>query len=128
MIIFVGDCPSKFNHDPDVAFVGTKSGNVLEKWIHTMGISGDCMWKNSHINALVREIARLHNQYGYTVVALGNKASERLNEVNVPHFKLPHPSPKNFKLNDKEYINLELKKCAEYIASKTSVYNENYSC
>ena len=38
------------------------------------------------------------------ILALGNTASDALNRLNIDHFKLPHPSGLNRKLNDKEYL------------------------
>lgn len=47
------------------------------------------------------------------IIALGNEASEFLGEV--PHFKLPHPSGLNRQVNDKAYIEEQLKLCKEYL-------------
>jgi len=128
VIVFVGDCPSQFNTDPNVAFVGTKSGKVLDEWIQRMGIVEAYLLINSHEEHLVWQIVRYYETDNNVIIALGNSASKRLDDAHVPHFKLPHPSPKNFKLNDKQYVISELKKCAEYVAGKVSVYNANYSC
>jgi len=53
---------------------------------------------------------------GDVYVALGNNASRAL--YGIPHFKLPHPSPKNRKLNDKEFIASELQKCYSYLKER----------
>ena len=50
-------------------------------------------------------------------VALGNEASAALTALKVPHFKLPHPSGLNRKLNDKAYVDRVLRDCATYIRS-----------
>jgi|TARA_A100001388_G_C28769974_1_gene503210 hypothetical protein len=56
---------------------------------------------------------KLTNGYD-KVIALGNVASEALSKIGVEHFKLPHPSGLNRKLNDKKYVNKVLKECYEY--------------
>lgn len=53
------------------------------------------------------------------VIALGNVASEALIKINVDHFKLPHPSGLNRKLNDKKYVTRVLKECKEYYENST---------
>ena len=53
------------------------------------------------------------------VIALGNVASEALTKINVDHFKLPHPSGLNRKLNDKKYVTQLLKECKEYHENST---------
>ena len=37
------------------------------------------------------------------IIALGNVASNALKKVGVDHFKMPHPSPLNRQLNDKQF-------------------------
>ena len=46
-------------------------------------------------------------------IALGNKASEKL--YDIPHFKLPHPSGRNRKINNRQYIDEQLRLCAEWL-------------
>lgn len=113
MTIFVGDEPSKLNTDPEVAFVGSKSMPNLQKWIDFLDPE-DPRITNSHTDALVEAVALAYFR-GATVVALGNKASERLKKRNIEHFRLPHPSPKNRVLNDKNFIDSELEKCKNYL-------------
>lgn len=49
------------------------------------------------------------------IIALGGYASSALNRINVSHFRLPHPSPRNRLLNDKSYELSVLKECKEYL-------------
>lgn len=49
------------------------------------------------------------------VIALGNFASEVLNTISVPHFKLPHPSPRNRLLNHKLFEVRVVNGCREYV-------------
>lgn len=103
-IVFVGDEPSKTNANPGIAFVGAKSFKNLVKWIKL--INPDyyiCL--NSNNDVSIRSIIEL-NSHGFKVVALGNKAFDRLISF-IPLkdlFALPHPSGLNRKLNDKAYL------------------------
>ncbi len=114
MIVFVGDCPSRFNDNPNIAFIGTKSYQNLAVWINRMGISSRCFLKNSDTKELIKEIMAAYAR-NWAIVALGNNASKRLTKVGVLHFKLPHPSPRNRLLNSKEFIETELVKCQDFL-------------
>lgn len=62
----------------------------------------------------------LNNLFTYVqnydrVVALGNIASTSLSRINIKHFKLPHPSPRNRLLNDKMYERKVLNDCGKYL-------------
>ena len=113
-VVFVGDEPSWLNLNPDVAFEGSRSMPTLKKWIDQLRIVKYHL-TNSHSQELLSVVAYNYFKRDIVVVALGNKASERLTKWNVKHFKLPHPSPKNRKLNDEKYIDFELEKCKHYI-------------
>lgn len=52
------------------------------------------------------------------IVALGNEVSNTLKKMGVEHFKLPHPSPRNRLLNDKDFETERLEACREYIEVK----------
>lgn len=49
------------------------------------------------------------------IIALGNFPSICLGRINKTHFKLPHPSPRNRVMNDKQKVNSLLEMCKEYI-------------
>lgn len=49
------------------------------------------------------------------VVALGGFVSGVLMRANISHFKLPHPSPLNRKLNDKNYEQKCIEECKRYL-------------
>lgn len=118
-VIFVGDAPSAKNTDESVAFIGTPSHTTLVKWIEAMGIELYAL-ENSHTDVLLMQTYHDQLYDGCVIVALGNKASERLNLVHIPHFKLPHPSPKNRKLNNKTYVEEQLRLCKGYIDETAS--------
>lgn len=54
------------------------------------------------------------NEY-YKILALGGFSSSVLSKIKVKHFKLPHPSPRNRKLNDKSFEIKILEECKKYI-------------
>jgi hypothetical protein len=53
---------------------------------------------------------------GYNkVIALGGFPSTVLDCINITHFRLPHPSPRNRVLNDKVELSRILDECKRYI-------------
>ena len=116
--IFVGDEPSRLNDSPDIPFVGSKSHPKLMEWLDRLGAKNALLF-NSHTEELIQEIANCY-RVGWIVIALGNKASERLNKKGIEHFKLPHPSPRNRILNTPKKVDLLLKQCSNYIKEKNT--------
>jgi len=50
------------------------------------------------------------------IIAWGSMVSSYLNRLGFKeHFVLPHPSPRNRKLNDHKYIRNKLRECKEFI-------------
>lgn len=122
-IIFVGDRPSRLNHDPDVAFVGTPSHINLCKWVAKMQIA-EFIMVNSYTHADHVRICQYYNIYHYAAfVALGNSASKVLEKLDIEHFKLPHPSPRNRLLNSSSFIDSELRKCYLWLKERRNVQN-----
>jgi len=125
MIFFVGDKPSKKNVDPAVPFVGTVSYKRLLEWIYQMDIdiSEVYMCNISQIEPYgYIPMCKVNTpNYGSDVleddkvIALGNNAEEHLKKLNQKYFKLPHPSGRNHKLNDKKFLKKILTECKEYI-------------
>lgn len=64
------------------------------------------------INALF-EYSKEHDK----IISLGRFVSDILNEQNIDHFLMPHPSPLNRQLNDPMFEEMALKKCSEYLRS-----------
>ena len=48
------------------------------------------------------------------VIAQNPGPGQALAKININHFKLPHPSGLNRKLNDKVYVQKILSECKEY--------------
>lgn len=93
----------------------------LERWINTMGVkhfsfanvvesSGVCRKTDIDYNRL-----RSMVETDQRVIALGRFASEALVKINVAHFKLPHPSPRNRLLNDKTFETSIVQKCKDFL-------------
>lgn len=112
-VVFVGDCPSKTNTHPEIAFVGAKCFNTLVEWIKQLPIDYYICF-NSNDADLSLKLDALTNE-GFKVIALGNNASERLTAWKIEHFKLPHPSGLNRILNDKRKMALEMLACNTYL-------------
>lgn len=49
------------------------------------------------------------------VLALGNFSSKCLSVINKSHYRLPHPSPLNRQMNDKEFVKRALAECKQYL-------------
>lgn len=49
------------------------------------------------------------------IIALGGFVSTTLNKLGIDHFKMPHPSPRNRLLNDKEYEKSMIKQCRKFL-------------
>jgi len=117
-VIFVGDEPSRKNLDPNVAFLGTKSYDTLCSWLHKLKVNHD---DYVMINRTHEEFPTLMGLAAITdikVVALGNNAERAIKQLdykNLDFFKMPHPSGRNRKLNNKKYVAEVLKECYNYI-------------
>lgn len=51
------------------------------------------------------------------VIALGGFASRALTRAGVDHYTLPHPSPLNRKLNDREYEKRVIEECRKWLGA-----------
>ncbi len=122
LIYFVADAPAPDNISPLVPLVGTGSYKNLLKWIGDMDIDitrvrmynqSDDPFGNTISRLTLNKAVELDQ---IKVIALGQKASNYLSNVGVDeYFVLPHPSPKNRLLNDKEYVSIKLSNCKKYI-------------
>ena len=123
LVLFVGDKPSSKNTDPNMAFLGTKSGETLEKWIRHMNV--DWFRTINQVDAEFEDNVLDAVNNLYPVIALGNNAQAALinlmNKNALVKFRsylfytLPHPSGRNRKLNDKKYVEETLKECKNHI-------------
>ena len=137
-VVFVGSNPSSKNTNPKQPFTGTRSDEMLSKWISLLDLKGRSTYK-FNVSDLITENNRplKESEYqlealelsvkGYeVVVALGNTAEQALKRLNIPHFKLPHPSPRNLQLNNPNFVDKILKECKDYISLKESEAYERF--
>lgn len=133
MVLFVGSNPSSLNKDPSIPFVGSKSEDNLKSWLKFLIPSG--MYRIVNVSDKVTKDNRPLKKSEYEllqlsihalnpsidrVVALGNTASDALDEIGIKHFKLPHPSPRNRFLNNKIQVQAVLDECKKYIGEKNA--------
>ena len=121
---FVGSNPSRKNDDKMTPFYGTKSHMTLISWIATLDVSDYGFINASNefavdgkVKVTKDDYLRLYTVLGnkQLVVALGKIASDTLVKLDIPHYRLPHPSPRNRILNDSNVVEEHLAKCKEYL-------------
>lgn len=95
----------------------------LHQWCDVLGIEyfsfancvteqGEVKFKDVDLDRL-DTIAKEHDK----IIALGAFPSKCLGVINKSHFRLPHPSPRNRLMNDKELVRNMLIECKEYLRS-----------
>lgn len=117
-VLVVGMNPSRKGRIGDKE---NASISKLNKWmsylkIHFFSFS-NVNESEDHISLAKVDYKRLRAiTFGYDkIIALGGYASSALNRIEVSHFKMPHPSPRNRLLNDKSYEYNILNECEEYL-------------
>jgi len=118
MILIVGQNPG---NNPKAFHYKNHTIDRLHKWCDELGIKNfsfmNCVQERGNVSFrdvewnVLEETARSHDK----VIALGSFASSCLDRINISHFKLPHPSPRNRLMNDKEYVTQTLGECKDYI-------------
>ena len=112
-VLFVGANPSRHNTDARIAFDGTKSGKVLATWISALEVKDyllmnliDEVKPKLTKSDLIKGAKRVKMaQFDFDmIIALGNDAAEACKLAKVNCIKLPHPSPSNRILNDKQHV------------------------
>lgn len=103
-IVIIGDRSSKHNLDKNVPFVGTKSFKTLQAWIKALELQ-DYQIYNAYTEHGTANILPSEGIF----IALGANASKALKGRQ--HFKLPHPSGLNRKLNNKIWLQQQLEAC-----------------
>jgi hypothetical protein len=127
LIYFIADKPAKDNIAAHVPLVGTQSYKTLLEWIGEMNVDITRVRMYNQTDApfdnVLSQISlnRAITLKQICVVALGQKASTYLKKVGInDYFILPHPSGKNFQLNDHAFVKDRLEQCKEFIYDKKS--------
>ena len=113
MILFVGDQPSKIMKAGAKPFEGARCEKRLNEWIAFLSPNNPAIRIINRVDVNFTNEAVAANKNSYPVIALGNNASKAL--LDIPHFKLPHPSSLNRKMNDKEFVKSELERCKQWL-------------
>jgi len=72
------------------------------EFVSFTNLSPDPEWDLQY-NTFDHEFVRSQTQGHDKVVALGLVVSKHLDKLGIQHFRIPHPSPLNRRLNDKAY-------------------------
>lgn len=123
-LLFVGQNPAYPNQDAWRAFEGTASGRRLNQWLYELGATEVTMINASPRLGRVTQsdvdptiiLGAILKYHPVRVVALGRFAHEALVRLSVEHFTLPHPSGRNRKLNDKEWVRAQLSMCRAWVS------------
>jgi len=128
MILFVASNPSRLNKDAQVAMIGAKCEKTFTEWANylvpnkfyrVVNVSDVIPTTNRAIKRSEYDLLRLCNETIHPavtkVVALGNTAADALDIIGIKYFKLPHPSPLNRFLNNKEQVDAVLQECKQWI-------------
>ena len=107
LVLIVGDEPVSKCGTP---FKDAKCWPRLESWIKQLSISDYLLCNRTDED--FSDVARFH--FG-PIIALGTQASLALTKLEIPFYKLPHPSGLNRLLNDKQFVDNKLKDCKHYI-------------
>ena len=115
-LLLVGDKPSRKNLDPRIAFVGTPSYKRLQQWLQVMVPEKADIRAVNRVDPAFATHLISASLDGYKIIACGEEAAQALVNFGVAKFfKLPHPSGRNRKLNNKAYVDEILLKCKAWI-------------
>lgn len=125
-ILVVGMNPS---NKPTLGSKQNASFKKLESWMDFIGVKHFSFTntfddpseaKLSKVD--FQRLCQLTQDYD-KIIALGGFVSTALNRINAAHFKMPHPSPLNRQLNDKQYEKQILTNCREYVYERSRTSN-----
>jgi len=109
-----GNNPKAFNYKNHTIDRLNKWAYLLKidtySFVNCVSFMGKCTIKDADFD-LLNGCAKEYKK----VIALGSFASRCLECINITHFKLPHPSPRNRMMNDKVKVNLLLEDCRRYL-------------
>jgi uracil-DNA glycosylase len=132
-ILFLGSNPSKSSISTLPFWEDSRSRKILDSWLNKIQLDQSCSIRfmnvsdsptennrplkmkeirleSNRLNNLIKEIKPIK------IVALGKTAEIALTMLQLPHLTMPHPSGKNFQLNDKKFVEEKIKRLGEYLA------------
>ena len=128
MILFVASNPSRFNLDPHIPMIGSRSAKNFNAWVEYLVPSGEFVVINASDKVLKKgEVLTVEdidfetltewtqNKDVVKVIALGNVAAKSLSYIGVKYYKLPHPSPRNRLLNKTKQVEAVLEDCKVWL-------------
>lgn len=136
-ILFVGSNPSQRSSEVIPFWNDTGSSRVLQNWISIIfqnfenltpiycnvvncATANNRPLKTSEIKAGLDSLKGfIDNEQPYRIVALGKAAEKALTLLRLDFYSMPHPSGRNRKLNDKEYVSEKLEGLIRYVEEET---------
>lgn len=131
-ILFVGQHSKLYNCAPSQEHLGVVAYGELQRWIKFWDLKKEYTFKyincmhtqpdeRRHSKKPVRKdyfyLLNYYEKWGpyVAVYALGYEASEALKKLEILHFKLPHPSPRNTKIANKKFLKKTLREAKVYL-------------
>ena len=119
MVYFLADRPGKQNLSASVPLVGTQSYKTLLQWIGEMNVDIGRVRLYNQIDKPFEGLSGVSlnlaiKKNHIKVIALGGEAKKYLLKAGIEEFFcLPHPSLRNRKLNNQEYVKKTLQQCKD---------------
>lgn len=123
-VLIVGSNPSQASPDNSAFHPSTKSRKTIDKWfagipadLHFINVSNEKTENNKPLNShQINPIrTQLESFKNYKIIAVGKTAENVLKHAQIDHFAMPHPSGRNRKLNDRDYIRNKLAELNKYV-------------
>lgn len=117
-ILILGQNPG---NNPKAYYYKNHTIDRLNKWADLLGIKYYSFMNCTDLRGAVKlkdiDFGYVQTSIlGYNkVIALGGFPSSVLDRINIAHFRLPHPSPRNRVLNDKHEFTKILDNCKRYL-------------
>jgi hypothetical protein len=93
---------------------------TLYKWLDRLNINMVSFvnlyedYEPDYSNSKIEYIKTISRDYT-KIIALGNAPSSALHDMDINHFKLPHPSGLNRQINDPRFVDEQIVACKYYL-------------
>ena len=131
-VLIVGSNPSMRSQVITPFWKDTRSAKVLNGWLVRVGLNFEFLTKtnvhdqptfknkpltHAQIKAGLPSLRETYEVGGYDkVIALGKTAAKALTLLKIEHHEMPHPSGRNRKLNDGNYVEQKINGLRDYLA------------